>query len=121
MAHGDEVNWAEELKRLPLWVQSMIIWFRLVGLIGVVLVLVGFYVAKDMGFVSDRASIKREAIQHEIALNTQLLRQNQDVLARQLIAIEGHIRSTNRLARNLCFVLRLNEEERQSCVNGAHE
>lgn len=121
MPPEEDVNWSQELNKLPTVIRSVIIWFRLVGQIGVILVLVGFYIAKDMGYVSDYAALKRDSIYREVNELKGTSIAISDIQKRTLTAIEAHIKSTNRLASNLCYALRLSEDERRRCTEGSHE
>jgi len=116
---GDDINWTQQLGKLPTWMQGVIIWFRLLGMLAVLIMLVGIYIAKDLGIVSDSASRDRRALMSENKSQTEILLKNHELLRTQLELQAAHVDNTNTIARTLCFLIpKLSPQEQRECIKG---
>lgn len=120
MSHsGDDVNWGEQLDKLPSWMRGAIVWFRLAGTVAIMVILVGVYVGKDLGLVEDRAAVDRKELRQEALKHSRILEENQKYLSQGQEIQKQNVEGTKAIARNLCFLIpNLSKREQQDCMNG---
>lgn len=119
MMNGTEINWEEQLNRLPDWARSGIVTLRLVGMVGVIVALVGVYIAKDIGALDDAASRSRLQLVQDHVILQQKIDKMHDVLVKEIDMMQAHIKSTNAIARGQCLIIpNLSDRERRECMNG---
>lgn len=120
MPHAEEhVDWKQELQSLPAPIRGAILALRLLGLIGVILILVSVNMARELGLLEDQATKDRRTILQSSVEQTRLLRESQTTLNRTLEVIEKHSSNTEQISRTQCMLIpNITDKERRACVNG---
>lgn len=115
----EQIDWKTQMESLPVAVRALIVWFRVIGLVGLVVLLVGINTGRELGLFEDQATRDRRTLMQSSIESQRLLKENQDILQRQLALTEKHASNTEAISRNLCMMIpTLTEREKRSCVNG---
>lgn len=115
----DQIDWKAQMDSLPTVVRAAIVWFRVIGLVGLVIVLVGINMGRELGLFEDQATQDRKSIMTSAVEQQRILHENQVILQRQLEITEHHAKNTEAISRNLCMMIpAISDREKRSCVNG---
>lgn len=125
-ASGDDVNWTEQLKQLPVGIRSAIVAFRVVGMVALVVGLVVVNTGRELGWFEDKAATDRRQIMASIQDIATAVKAQSKAFEKIEVAItaqkevaEKDASNTRIIAQSLCFQNRdMTEKERRECVGG---
>lgn len=103
---AEQTPWEQKIDDLPKPIKAGLIFLRLSVwqmLIAVLVLLVVFYIAKDMGWVPDRRTEQMDSVVRYLEGNSVMLQQVVKSNEQIIKSNEQHAQSTEQIARYLCW------------------